>query len=64
MVINTLNESSLHKTLKTLFSLEDGSRTEVQENGYVFDIVNKDGSIVEIQTKKLSALQKKASDAL
>ncbi len=64
MVINTLNESSLHKTLKTLFSLEDGSRTEVQENGYVFDIVNKDGSIVEIQTKNLSALQKKASDAL
>ena len=64
MGINTLNESSLHKSLKNLYSLEDGSRTEVEADGHIYDILTKDGNVIEIQTKNLSKLLTKALDAL
>lgn len=64
MGINTLNESSLHRTLKKIYSLEEGSETEVESGGQIYDIVHKDGSITEIQTKNISRLAKKAETAL
>ncbi len=64
MGINTLNESSLHRTLKKIYSLEEGSETEVESGGQIYDIVHKDGSITEIQTKNISRLAKKAEAAL
>ena len=56
MDINTYNESSLHKTLKTLYASENGFQTEVKKDGYIYDILDADGNAIEIQTKHLSKL--------
>lgn len=64
MEINTLNESALHKQLKNIYSLDEGSITESKENGFIYDIVQKDGSVIEIQTKNVSSLLKKALKTL
>ncbi len=63
-MINTLNESSLHKTLKLLYSSDDGDRTEVEQDGHIYDIVKKDGTIIEIQTQNLGKLRAKMQDIL
>lgn len=62
--INTRNESTLHKTLKTLYSLEEGSRTEVSLDGKMYDVIDANGDIIEIQTQNVSALRKKIENAL
>ena len=64
MVINTLNESSLHKKLKEIYSLEEGCRTEAEENGKIYDIITSQGEIIEIQTKNLSKLLSKSLELL
>lgn len=64
MGINTFNESSMHKTLKKIYSLEEGSSTEVNLNGYIYDIVTKNNSAIEIQTRNLSKLLPKIKDTL
>lgn len=61
-MINTYNESSLHKTLKHIYSLENGDKTESQIDNWICDIVKKDGEIIEIQTASLSKLEKKVKD--
>lgn len=59
-MINTLNESSLHKTLKDLYSLNSpGSQKEVKVGSYIADIVEENGDIIEIQTGNLASLLKK-----
>src|SRR5574344_900022 len=56
-MINTLNETSLHKTLKTLYSVQnEGSRTEEKVGQYICDIVTKEGDVIEIQTGSLGHL--------
>src|SRR5574344_532508 len=56
-MINTLNETSLHKTLKTLYSVQnEGSRTEEKVGQYICDIVTKEGNVIEIQTGSLGHL--------
>lgn len=64
MGINTYNESSLHKTLKKLYSLEEGSKTEVNLNGYIYDIVTSKNKVIEIQTGNLAKLLPKIKDTL
>ncbi|MGP1458005.1 MAG: hypothetical protein ACTTKL_01665 [Treponema sp.] len=59
-MINTLKESSLHKSLKLLYSLDGGARTEVEIGKKIYDIVEADGSVIEIQTQNLSKLLPKA----
>src|SRR5574344_2599584 len=77
-MINTLNETSLHKTLKTIYSLEnEGSLTEQtikktlkkakdacvkysNTSNYIFDIVTKEGNVIEIQTGNLGHLLAKS----
>ena len=63
-VINTLKESSLHRTLKTLYSLEDGCCVEAEQDGKIYDIIDGSGGIIEIQTQNLSKLFAKADAAL
>jgi len=63
-MINTYSESSLHKTLKTLYSLEDGCRTEVECDGKIYDIVDSSGGVIEIQTQNVSKLLDKVNTAL
>lgn len=56
MAINTYNESSLHKTLKTYFCQTYFGETEVQDSHFIYDIVTKENDVIEIQTKNLSKL--------
>lgn len=59
-VINTLNETHLHKTLKQIYSLQNPeSKQEVPVGSYIADILTKQGNIIEIQTGNLSSLKKK-----
>ncbi len=64
ITINTYNESSLHNTLKTLYSVTKNGRTEVNLNGYIYDIITDDEGIFEIQTKNLSKLLPKVMTTL
>ena len=54
--INTYNESSLHNTLKLLYAENSKGKTEIEENGYIYDIITGDSNVIEIQTKNLSKL--------
>ena len=55
--IGTLNESSLHSTLKLWYKkLED--QLEVPVENFIIDIVRKD-LLIEIQTKNFSTIRKK-----
>lgn len=63
-MINTFNESSLHKTLKMLYSLDANDKTEVQKDSFIFDIITKDNSIIEIQTQNTEKLIKKIEYAI
>lgn len=63
-MINVYNESSLHKTLKEMYALNEGAETEVAQDGYVYDIMKEDGSVIEIQTKNVSKLYVKIKTAL
>lgn len=58
-VINTLNETSLHRTLKNLRALETEGKTEQKSGPFTCDVIAKNGEIIEIQTSKLSALKEK-----
>ncbi|HZK20299.1 MAG TPA: hypothetical protein VFC68_06210, partial [Treponemataceae bacterium] len=66
-MINTYNESSLHKTLKILIAEEHASKTEVKLDGYICDVVTfytsmKRGDfcdVFEIQTQNLGKLLSK-----
>lgn len=56
MEFSTLNESTLHKSLKILYCEIYEGKTEVSQDGYIYDIVTKNGNIIEIQTKNLAKL--------
>ncbi len=56
MEFSTLNESKLHHSLKILYQEIYEGQTEVEQDGYIYDIVSKNGNIIEIQTKNLSKL--------
>ena len=54
-MINTYNETHLHRTLKNLYSGEEAEQ-EKPLHGFICDIFE-DGCITEIQTSKLPALK-------
>ena len=63
-MFSTLNESSLHNTLKILYSeIYDGT-IEVNMDDHVYDILTKNNNVIEIQTKNLSSLYNKIKDAI
>ncbi|HAK69279.1 MAG TPA: hypothetical protein DCM57_06425 [Treponema sp.] len=56
-MINTLNETHLHKTLKAIYASEnEGSVTEQPVGDYIADVVTKNGDVIEIQTGSLGHL--------
>ena len=63
-MINIQNESSLHNTLKLFYAEKTRGRTEVNEDGHIYDVVAQNNHIYEIQTKNLSALFNKIQDVL
>lgn len=63
-MFSTLNESSLHKSLKLFYAARHGGKTEAQVEKWICDIVCDDGTVIEIQTKNVSALHEKASRLL
>lgn len=64
MKFSTLNESDLHHSLKILYSETYDGKTEVEQNGYVYDIVTKNGNIIEIQTANLAKLLPKIKETI
>ncbi len=58
-MINTYNESSLHKELKNRYCKENKGKTEQEIESYICDIVCENGSLIEIQTKNLGNLNGK-----
>ncbi len=64
-IINTFNETHLHRTLKTIYSLEHpGCETEKKTGSYIADILTAEGDVIEIQTGSLGHLKKKAQDII
>lgn len=63
-MINIENESSLHNTLKAYYCSMYEGKTEVNSDNHIYDIVAKNGTIIEIQTQNLSSLYKKIKDIL
>jgi len=61
-MINTYNETHLHRTLKDLYSSNDAVQ-EISLEGSICDIYDS-GRIIEIQTSKLSALKAKLEKLL
>ncbi|MBP5464804.1 MAG: hypothetical protein J6Y13_06510 [Treponema sp.] len=60
MGINTLNESELHRILKSLYrENNEGSKLEVEYGPYIVDIQTAEGNVIEIQTQSLSHLAEK-----
>lgn len=64
MQFSTLNESDLHHSLKILYAETYEGKTEVELEGHVYDIVTKNGNVIEIQTANLRKLLPKIEDAI
>ena len=63
-MINTYNESSLHRTIKSYYaSLYEGA-VEVEKDGHILDILAGDNHVIEIQNLNLSKLTGKISHLL
>ena len=58
-MINTYNESELHKTLKQIYSLEKNGKPEQKVGNFICDILTEENEIIEIQTSNISALKQK-----
>ncbi|MFX1560644.1 MAG: hypothetical protein ACFFBL_08645 [Promethearchaeota archaeon] len=56
-IIGTLQERSLHSSLKDLYAIGE-ARTEVSIDGFVVDVV-KNGLLIEIQTRNFAAIKNK-----
>lgn len=64
MAFSTLNESKLHYSLKILYQELYEGKTEVEQDGHIYDIVTRNGNIIEIQTKNLAKLLPKILDTI
>ena len=63
-MINTYNESSLHKKFKTEAAQKYGGKTEQCMENYICDVITDDGIIIEIQTKSFKNIRDKLIDLL
>ncbi len=61
-MINTYNETSLHKFFKEKYAKENKGFTEVKVQNYICDIFTEDSEIIEIQTTSLYKLADKIND--
>lgn len=64
MAFSTLNESKLHNSLKILYQELYEGEVEVEQDGHIYDIVTKNGNVIEIQTKNLAKLLPKILDTI
>ncbi len=63
-VINTYNESSLHKKFKIAAAEKYGAQTEQSVGPYICDALAPDGTIIEIQTGSFTHICGKLADLL
>lgn len=61
---STLNESSLHNTLKKIYAYQNNGQTEIELNSHIYDIVTRENEIIEIQNQNLSHLLPKIKDTI
>lgn len=64
MSFSTINESSLHNTLKKLYAYQNDGQMEVELDNHVYDIFTADNTVIEIQTANLAKLLPKLLDVL
>lgn len=64
LVINTYNESSLHKKFKIAAAEKYGAQTEQSVGQYICDALAPDGTITEIQTGSFAHIRAKLADVL
>ncbi len=60
-MINTYNETDLHRTLKNIYALEHGGKTEQKSGNWICDIITDTDEIIEIQTANISNLKQKTA---
>ncbi|MDE7140667.1 MAG: hypothetical protein K2O09_07960 [Treponemataceae bacterium] len=63
-MIQTYNETDVHRTLKHLYALEYNGTTEVPTGNWICDIVTETGDVIEIQTTNISKLTPKTQNLL
>lgn len=63
-IINTYNESNLHNTLKTLYAANYNGKTEINTDGFIYDVITQNNEIIEIQTANLAKLLPKILSTL
>ncbi|MFI3258024.1 MAG: hypothetical protein R3Y36_06985, partial [Spirochaetales bacterium] len=63
-MINTYNESDLHRTVKNLMADNYNGKTEQKVGSYICDILCADNTIIEIQTQNLGNLTAKILNLL
>lgn len=63
-MIQTYNETAVHRTLKHRYALEHNGTTEVPTGNWICDIVTETGDVIEIQTANVSKLAPKTQDLL
>ena len=61
-MINTYNETNLHKFFKEKYASENNGFTEVKVKNYICDIFTENSEIIEIQTSSLYKLVQKIQD--
>ncbi len=61
---STLNESSLHNTLKKVYAFQNDGQTEIELNGHIYDILTKNKEAIEIQNQNLYHLLPKIKDTI
>jgi len=64
MDFSTLNESSLHNTLKNCYAIQTNGKTEVELHNHIYDIYTEDNQVIEIQTQNLAKILPKILDTL
>ena len=63
-MINTLNESALHKALKTFYAVQYSAAEEVKVERWYCDLVCPDNTVIEIQNKNVGAIKEKIAGLL
>ena len=64
MDFSTLNESSLHNTLKNYYTIQTNGKTEVKLHNHIYDIYTETNQVIEIQTQNLAKILPKILDTL
>lgn len=64
MNFSTINESSLHNTIKNFYAIQTNGKTEHKLHNHVYDVFTEKEEVIEIQTANLAKILPKVLDTL